>query len=82
MMIAANVQLISNKHYLQNRHGITCKPVRICHREWIGADSTVLPGATVGKNAVIGAGSAVTRDVDPNTIVAGNPARIIKEIKK
>jgi len=81
VLIAANVQLISNNHDLDNRMVITCKPVRICRRAWIGAGATILPGVTVGENAVVGAGSVVTHDVAPNTIVAGNPARLIREIK-
>lgn len=78
--IAANVQLISNNHDLENRMIITCKPVHICRRAWIGAGATILPGVTVGENSVVGAGSVVTHDVEPNTIVAGNPARVIKTI--
>ncbi len=50
-------------------------------KAWIGAGATILPGVTVGENAVVGAGSVVTHDVAPNTIVAGNPARLIREIK-
>lgn len=79
--IAANVQLISNNHDLENRMVITCKPVRICRRVWIGAGATILPGVTIGENSVVGAGSVVTHDVEPNTIVAGNPARVIKRIE-
>lgn len=79
-MIAANVQLISNNHDLDNRWIITCKPVRICRRAWIGAGSTILPGVTIGENSVVGAGSIVTHEVEPNTIVAGNPARVIRKI--
>lgn len=78
--IAANVQLISNNHDLKDRMIITCKPVHICRRAWIGAGATILPGVTVGENAVVGAGSVVTKDVPANTIVAGNPARIIRTI--
>ncbi len=78
--IAANVQLISNNHDLENRMIITCKPVHICRRAWIGAGSTILPGVTVGENSVVGAGSVVTKDVPPDTIVAGNPARVIRKI--
>lgn len=80
-LIAANVQLISNNHDLEDRMVITCKPVRICHRAWIGAGATILPGVTVGENAVVGAGSVVTHDVEPDTIVAGNPARVIRRLK-
>lgn len=79
-MIAANVQLISNNHDLYERQIITCKPVRIGKNAWIGAGATILPGVTVGDNAVVGAASVVTRDVAPDTIVAGNPARFIKRI--
>lgn len=78
--IAANVQLISNNHDLVDRMVITCKPVHICRRAWIGAGATILPGVTVGENSVVGTGSVVTHDVEPNTIVAGNPARVIRKI--
>ncbi len=47
---------------------------------FMGAGSTILPGVTVGENAVVGAGSVVTKDVEDNTVVAGNPARLIKRI--
>ena len=79
-MIAANVQLISNNHDLYDRQIITCKPVHIGKNAWIGAGATILPGVTVGDNAVVGAASVVTKDVAPNTIVAGNPAKLIKKI--
>ena len=79
-MIAANVQLISNNHDLYERQVITCKPVHIGKNAWIGAGATILPGVTVGDNAVVGAASVVTKDVAPDTIVAGNPAKFIKAI--
>lgn len=79
-LIAANVQLISNNHDLYERQIITCKPVHIGKNAWIGAGATILPGVTIGDNAVVGAASVVTKDVEPDTIVAGNPARFIKSI--
>lgn len=51
-------------------------PTRVCRKASIGANATILPGMTIGQNAMVGAGSVVTRSVPPNAIVAGNPARI------
>lgn len=79
-MLSANVQLLSNNHDLLHPEIITGKPVRIGKGAWVGAGSSVLPGITVGDYAVVGAGSVVTKDVAPWTIVAGNPARFIREI--
>lgn len=79
-MIAANVQLISNNHDLENRLVITCRPVRISRKAWIGAGATILPGVTVGENSVVGAASVVTKDVPANTIAVGNPARIVRHL--
>ena len=79
-MIAANVQLISNNHDLYERQILICKPVRICKNAWVGAGATILPGVTVGENAVVAAAAVVTKDVPANTIVAGNPAKIIRTI--
>lgn len=56
------------------------KPVRIENKVWIGFNSIVLKGVTIGEGAIVGAGSVVTKDVPPYTIVAGNPAIIIREI--
>ncbi|MDE5979262.1 MAG: galactoside O-acetyltransferase [Muribaculaceae bacterium] len=78
VQLAANVQILSNNHDLRDREVITLAPVRICRGAWIGAGATILPGVTIGENAVVGAASVVTRDVAPNTIVAGNPAKLLR----
>jgi acetyltransferase-like isoleucine patch superfamily enzyme len=56
-------------------------PIQIGKNVWIGFDCCVLPGVTIGEGAVVGARSVVTTDVPPYTVVAGNPARIIKKIE-
>ena len=80
--IAANVQLISNNHDPYDRDIITCRPVHICKGAWVGAGSTVLPGVTVGKYAIVGAASVVTKDVPDYAVAVGNPARVIKHLDK
>lgn len=57
------------------------EPVTIGNDVWIGGGAKILPGVTVGDGAIIGAGAVVTRDVEPLTIVGGNPARLIKRIE-
>lgn len=67
---------------LENRRG-SCgeiKPITIKDNVWIGSSVFILKGVTIGENSIIGAGSVVTKDVDDNTIVGGNPARFIKRI--
>ena len=80
VMVAANSQLISNNHDLYDHAVLTCKPVHLKRNCWIGAGATILPGVTVGENAVVAAGAIVTRDVEDNTVVAGNPAKVIKRL--
>lgn len=55
-------------------------PTRVCRRASIGSGATILCGVTIGEEAIVGAGSVVTRDVPPRTIVAGNPARVIRPL--
>lgn len=59
--------------------GLECgKPVHIGRNVWIGGGALILPGVTVGNDAIIGAGAVVTRDVAPGQSVAGNPARPLR----
>jgi maltose O-acetyltransferase len=57
-----------------------CKPVIIGNDVWIGGKAIICPGAEIGDRSVIGAGSVVTKDVPPGVVVAGNPAKLIREI--
>ena len=65
---------------LQREADWVCEPTVVRRGASIGSSATLLGGITVGENAVVGAGSVVTRDVPANTIVAGNPARILRQI--
>ena len=56
-------------------------PITIGNDVWIGGNSTILPGVTIGDGAVVAAGAVVTKDVEPNTIVGGVPAKVIKKIE-
>lgn len=67
-------------HRAQDWRLAAMKPVRICEGAWLGARSIVLKGVTIGRGSVVGAGSVVTVDVPPRTVVAGNPARVVKKI--
>ena len=59
---------------------MTPAKVKIENNVWIGSDCTILPGVTIDDGAIIGAGSVVTKSVNKNVIVAGNPAKIIRKI--
>lgn len=63
------------------RGAIAAKPVSIGARAWIGFNAIIMKGVTIGENSVVAAGSVVTRDVLPNSVVAGNPATIVKTIE-
>ena len=88
VFIGHNVTFINDKYprataddgQLQTEDDWTCIPTRVKQNASIGSSATLLCGITVGENAVVGAGSVVTKDVPPNTIVAGNPAKIIRFI--
>lgn len=80
VQIAVNVSILTNNHDFYDRAVITVKDVHIKRNAWIGAGATILPGVTIGENAIVGAGSVVTHDVEPNTVVAGNPARVIRKL--
>lgn len=82
VLIGPKVNLVTENHPIEpnNRKTLICKPIVIKRNSWIGAGATILPGVTVGENAVVAAGSVVTKDVPNNTIVAGVPAKHVKDI--
>lgn len=65
----------------KNWNGVKTAPIIIEDGAWICFGATILKGVTIGKNSVVGAGAVVTKDVPPNVVVAGNPARIVREIR-
>jgi acetyltransferase-like isoleucine patch superfamily enzyme len=83
VMIGPNVNIITSGHPLessQRRSSVTAKPIAIGRNVWIAAGATIIGGVTIGENSVVAAGSVVTHDVPPNTLVGGNPARVIRPI--
>jgi acetyltransferase-like isoleucine patch superfamily enzyme len=85
VMIGPNVSLITSSHPLepsQRRDGVFATPIIIERNVWIAAGATVIGGVTIGENSVVAAGSVVTKDVPPDTLVGGNPARAIRSIRE
>lgn len=84
VFIGPKVNLITINHapHPDNRSATYGYPIVIGDKVWIGINSTVLPGVKIGYGAIVGAGSVVTKDVPAMSVVAGNPARIIKTIEK
>jgi len=82
-LIGHNVVLATINHDFEadNRKTMHLEAVELEKNVWIGASSTILPGVAIGENSVVAAGSIVTKDVPKNTVVAGNPAKIIKHLK-
>ena len=76
--IAANCSIATNNHDFNDRAVLTCKPVHIKRNAWIGIGSTILPGVTIGENAIVAAGAVVSKDVPDNALVGGVPAKVIK----
>jgi maltose O-acetyltransferase len=86
VMVGPGVQMYTSAHALQaearNEGWEIAKPITVEDNVWIGGSAILMPGVRVGRNSVVGAGAVVTRDVPANVVVAGNPARVIREIEQ
>ena len=82
VLIAPKVSVLSEGHPVSpnDRQSLVPGHIHIKRNAWIGAGATILPGVTIGENAVVAAGAVVSKDVAANTIVGGIPAKIIKSI--
>jgi acetyltransferase-like isoleucine patch superfamily enzyme len=83
VMIGPNVSIITSGHPVepyQRRAFVIARPIVIGRNVWIAAGATIIGGVTIGENSVVAAGSVVTRDVPANSLVGGNPARVIRSI--
>ena len=88
-MLAPCVSIYTAHHPLRSdlRHGTNgqralelCHPVRIGNRVWIGGNTVINPGVTIGDDVVIGSGSVVTKNIESGVVAAGNPARVIRRL--
>lgn len=80
VMLGPEVGLFTVNHEPKNIRVIFTKEIVIKKNAWIGARVNILPGVTIGENAIIGTGSIVTKDIPDNCVAVGNPAKVIKQI--
>lgn len=74
------IATLNHDFNIENRASMIAKKVKIGSNVWIGSGVNILPGVTIGDGAIIGMGSTVTKDVPDNTVVAGNPAKVINSV--
>lgn len=88
VMMGPRVNLLAEQHNTadterpMNGQGVTRSSLTIADDCWIGANSTILPGVSIGEGSIVGAGSVVTRDVPPFSVVVGSPARVVRSRRK
>ena len=84
VQIGPNVQLLTPTHPIdpdaRRAKWEAAEPIAIEGNVWLGGGVIVLPGVTIGENTVVGAGSIVTKDLPPNVVAAGNPARVVRSL--
>lgn len=83
VLIGHNVVLATLNHEENplKRGNLIPSPIRIGNDVWVGSNATILPGVTIGNGAIIAAGAVVTKDVNENSVVAGVPARYIRDVR-
>ena len=81
VMIGPDVSLLTANHDLTDIRVLIFKPIHIKKNAWIGARAIILPGITIGEGAIVASGAVVTHNVEDFTVVAGNPARVIKKVQ-
>lgn len=84
VLIGPRVNLITENHPVHptKRKDLDLKSIVIKRNAWIGAAATILPGVTVGENSIVAAGAVVNKDVPPNAIVGGIPAKMLRMINR
>jgi maltose O-acetyltransferase len=84
VQIGPNVQLLTPTHptdaQLRRAKWEAARPITIGDNVWLGGGAIVLGGVSVGENAIVGAGAVVTKEVPPNSVVMGNPARVVRSL--
>ena len=80
VQVGPHVTIVTDNHDLTNRYVLKCRKVVIGDNVWIGAGACIMPGVHIGENAVIAGGAVVTKDVPANSVVGGNPAKIIRTV--
>ena len=83
VLVGPKVNLITINHPQDpaKRQSTISTPIVIKKNAWLGAGAMIMPGVTIGENSIVSAGAVVTKDVPPNTVAAGVPAKIIKKIE-
>lgn len=80
VMIGPECGFFTVNHEPKNIRVVYTKPIHIKKNAWLGARVSVLPGVTIGENAIVGTGAVVTKDIPDNCIAVGNPAHVIRRI--
>lgn len=81
VMIGPGASLLTANHDMYDHQVLLCGKITLKKNAWIGAKAMILPGVTVGENAIVAGGAVVTKDVEPNTVVGGNPAKVLKHLE-